>query len=164
MNILQIVFWWYFLFMKWLIETLTLMKTSSSICFLFFFCRYPRIWRNTTLGHLLLNSVLTNQIVCSIPYLHDLEVILIQSVESLRASNINFCPVSSLLIAKDTRTCATNSPSDIIFVCNSKLKFLTLAMIWLANIPHSCSQIKVQQDVTCMKRSSSDSCIATIDK
>lgn len=81
-----------------------------------------------------MNFALTNEIVGSIPQLHDLEVMPIHSLDSLRASNINLCSISYLLIPKDSRTCGIISSYNSIFVCNPKLPFLTLALI--ARITH----------------------------
>lgn len=50
-----------------------LIKIRSSIPSLFFYCCCIRICRNHTWGHLLVNFILTNKIVGSIPQLHFLE-------------------------------------------------------------------------------------------
>lgn len=72
---------------------------------------------------------LTNKMVGSIPQLCVSEVMPIQFFNSLRASNINFCSGLSLLIPKDSRTCANSLLYYSIFVCNPKILFLTFSLI-----------------------------------
>lgn len=94
-----------------------------------FYCCYTRIKRNPVWGYLPANFFFTNKMVGFIPQLCVPEVMPIQFLTSLRASNINFCSGLSLLIPKDSRTCANSLLYYSIFVCNPKILFLTLSLI-----------------------------------
>lgn len=71
----------------------------------------------------------TNKMVGFIPQLCVLEVMPIQFLTSLRASNINFCSGLSVLIPIDSRKCENSLLYYSIFVCNPKILFLTLSLI-----------------------------------
>jgi hypothetical protein len=71
------------------------------ICFFFFYCRYKRIWRNHVWGHLLLNFVLTNEIVTAVWLYGILEVttVLLANGKCANVPNKSEREISYVLVA-----------------------------------------------------------------
>lgn len=111
-----------------------------------------RIWRNPL--EVTASWTLFRPMKLSVPFLGFGSYVktILQSLDSLKASNINLCFVSSSLVSKDLSTGATASSYDSIFVCNPKLLLLTLAL--LAKKTHKYSWIKVHQEMTSNRVSS----------
>lgn len=97
--------------------------------------------KKPTWGHRLVNFVLTNEIVSSIPRFWKLcqNNLTIFGFPQGVKYQLMLCLYSSL-VSKDLSTGATASSYDSIFVCNQKLLLLTLAL--LAKKTHKYSWIK----------------------
>lgn len=82
----------------------------------------------------------------SVPSLRYMEVMPIQSFDSLRASYIILCPVPTSLRSKDSSIYTIASSFESILFVTQNYRFLKL--LWLAKRTHEYSQIKVYPEMT----------------